>query len=68
MLELDPSVSDEEIRRAYRRQREVYAGESMAIAGLYSPEGLATVQGVSAGAVCDGGVVWASFTLVLFSP
>jgi flagellar biosynthesis protein FlhG len=44
MLELEPGASDEEIRRAHRRQREVYAGESMAVAGLYSPDGLAQVQ------------------------
>ena len=44
VLELEPGASDEEIRRAHRRQREVYAGESMAVAGLYSPGGLTLVQ------------------------
>jgi flagellar biosynthesis protein FlhG len=44
MLELDPGASDEEIRRAHRRAREMYAPESMAIAGLYSPVALETVQ------------------------
>jgi flagellar biosynthesis protein FlhG len=44
VLELDPSATDEEIRRAHRRQREIYAPESMAIAGLYSAEALAAVQ------------------------
>ncbi len=44
VLELDPSASDEEIRRAHRRQREIYAPESMAIAGLYAREGLLAVQ------------------------
>ncbi len=39
VLELDPSASDEEIRRAHRRQRDIYAPESMAIAGLYAREG-----------------------------
>lgn len=44
VLELEPGASDEEIRRAYRRQREIYAGESMAVAGLYGPAGLSVVQ------------------------
>ena len=44
VLELESGASDEEIRRAHRRQREVYAGESMAVAGLYSPAGLTLVQ------------------------
>ncbi len=44
VLELEPGASDEEIRKAYRRQREIYAGESMAVAGLYGPAGLAVVQ------------------------
>ena len=43
VLELDPSASEEEIRRAHRRQREIYSHESMAVAGLYSPEGLDAV-------------------------
>ncbi len=44
LLEVDPGASDEEIRRAHRRQREMYAPESMAIAGLYAPDGLEAVQ------------------------
>jgi flagellar biosynthesis protein FlhG len=44
VLELDPGASEEEIRRAHRRQREMYAPESMAIAGLYAHEGLEGVQ------------------------
>ncbi len=44
VLELDPGASDEEIRRAHRRQREIYAPDSMAVMGLYTPEALAHVQ------------------------
>ncbi len=44
VLEIDPSASDEEIRRAYRRAKETYASESMAICGLYSTERLQQVQ------------------------
>jgi flagellar biosynthesis protein FlhG len=34
VLALDRGASDEEIRRAYRRMREIYSTESLAIAGL----------------------------------
>jgi flagellar biosynthesis protein FlhG len=44
VLELDPGASEEEIRRAHRRQREIYAPESMAVAGLYAHDGLEAVQ------------------------
>lgn len=44
MLEIEPSASDEEIRRAYRRAKETYAPESMAICGLYGAERLERVQ------------------------
>jgi flagellar biosynthesis protein FlhG len=44
VLELEPGASEEEIRRAHRRQKEIYAPESMAIAGLYAHEGLDVVQ------------------------
>lgn len=44
ILELDPSSTDEEIRRAYRRVREAYGADSMVVAGLYSKERLAVVQ------------------------
>jgi flagellar biosynthesis protein FlhG len=45
VLEIDPGASDEEIRRAYKRAREMYAPESMVVFGLYTPERLAnTVQ------------------------
>jgi flagellar biosynthesis protein FlhG len=35
LLEIDPAASDEEIRRAYRRVREVYGVDSMIVCGLY---------------------------------
>jgi flagellar biosynthesis protein FlhG len=38
ILEVDPGASDEEIRRAHRRVREVYAHESMVVRGLFSRE------------------------------
>jgi len=40
VLEIDPGASDEEIRRAYKRAREMYAPESMVVFGLYTPERL----------------------------
>lgn len=44
VLEIDPGASDEEIRRAYKRMREMYAAESMVVAGLYTPERLDVVH------------------------
>lgn len=44
VLEIDPGASDEEIRRAARRQRETYAADSMVVGGLYAPERLAVVH------------------------
>jgi flagellar biosynthesis protein FlhG len=44
VLEIDPGASDEEIRRAYKRVREMYASESMVMCGLYAPERLAVVH------------------------
>lgn len=44
VLEIDPGASDEEIRRASKRMREMYANESMVVAGLYTPERLAVVH------------------------
>jgi flagellar biosynthesis protein FlhG len=44
VLEIDPGASEEEIRRAYKRMREMYAAESMVVAGLYTPERLDVVQ------------------------
>jgi flagellar biosynthesis protein FlhG len=43
VLEIDPGASDEEIRRAYKRAREMYAPESMVVCGLFTPERLARV-------------------------
>jgi flagellar biosynthesis protein FlhG len=44
MLEIDPGASDEEIRRAYKRMREMYAADSMVVCGLYTPERLDVVH------------------------
>ena len=44
VLEIDPGASDEEIRRAYKRMREMYAAESMVVCGLYTPERLDVVH------------------------
>ena len=40
ILEVDPGTSDEEIRRAHRRAREVYAPDSMVVRGLFLREDL----------------------------
>ena len=40
VLGVDPSYSDEEIRRTYRRAREIYAPDSMVVSGLYNPDRL----------------------------
>ncbi|MBI5481291.1 MAG: helix-turn-helix domain-containing protein, partial [Deltaproteobacteria bacterium] len=40
LLEVDPGASDEEIRRAHRRTREVYAHDSMVVRGLFGREDL----------------------------
>jgi flagellar biosynthesis protein FlhG len=44
VLEIDPGASDEEIRRAHKRLREIYAPDSMVMCGLYAPERLEVVQ------------------------
>ena len=44
VLELDPGASDEEIRRAYRRAREMYSPDSMVVCGLFAPERLEVVR------------------------
>jgi flagellar biosynthesis protein FlhG len=36
VLEIEPSVSEEEVRRAYRRLKEIYAPDSLAIYGAYN--------------------------------
>jgi flagellar biosynthesis protein FlhG len=43
VLETDPGASDEEIRRAYKRAREMYGSDSMVTCGLFTPERLALV-------------------------
>jgi flagellar biosynthesis protein FlhG len=44
VLELDFGATDEEIRRAHKRAREMYAPEAMAVFGLFSPERLERVH------------------------
>ncbi|MEZ4400909.1 MAG: helix-turn-helix domain-containing protein [Kofleriaceae bacterium] len=44
LLEVAPSASFEDIRRANRRIRDVYGAESIAIAGLYDPASLEAVH------------------------
>jgi flagellar biosynthesis protein FlhG len=44
LLEIEPSAVDEEIRRAYRRVREVYGTESMVISGLYNKDRLGALH------------------------
>jgi flagellar biosynthesis protein FlhG len=44
LLEVAPSASFEDIRRANRRIRDIYGAESIAIAGLYDPAGLEAVH------------------------
>jgi flagellar biosynthesis protein FlhG len=40
VLEIDPGASDEEIRRATKRVREMYAADALAVCGLFAPERL----------------------------
>ncbi len=44
ILETEPGVSDEEIRRAYRTLKEIYASTSPVIAGLYDEQELADLH------------------------
>ena len=44
ILETEPGVSDEEIRRAYRTVKDNYASGSMVIAGLYDEHELAALH------------------------
>jgi flagellar biosynthesis protein FlhG len=44
VLEIDPGASDEDIRRSFKRMREMYAAESMVVCGLYTPERLDVVH------------------------
>lgn len=43
-LETDPAATDEEIRRAYRRVRDVYGADSMVVCGLYDRDRLAELH------------------------
>jgi flagellar biosynthesis protein FlhG len=40
ILEIDPAATEEEIRRAHRRVREVYGADSMVVCGLYDRDRL----------------------------
>ena len=51
VLEIDPGASDEDIRRAYKRVREMYASESMVVCGLFTPERLEVVHAAHRGGV-----------------
>jgi flagellar biosynthesis protein FlhG len=44
VLEIDPAATEEEIRRAYRRVREVYGQESMVVVGLYTRDRLSALH------------------------
>lgn len=44
VLETEPGVSDEEIRRAYRTLKEIYASGSVVVSGLYEPAELAALH------------------------
>jgi flagellar biosynthesis protein FlhG len=44
ILETEPGVSDEEVRRAYRTLKEIYASNSPVVAGLYDDHELAELH------------------------
>ncbi|HKE17828.1 MAG TPA: helix-turn-helix domain-containing protein [Kofleriaceae bacterium] len=44
LLEVAPTASDEEIRRAHRRVRQMYGRDSVAVSGLYTRDGLDALQ------------------------
>jgi flagellar biosynthesis protein FlhG len=44
VLETEPGASEEEIRRAYRRMRELFSADSLAMYALYDDERLAAAQ------------------------
>jgi flagellar biosynthesis protein FlhG len=41
VLDIDPAATDEEIRRAHRRTRDIYGHDSLVVCGLYDRERLA---------------------------
>jgi flagellar biosynthesis protein FlhG len=43
-LEVEPAATDEDIRRAYRRMRDVYGQDSLVVCGLWSRERLFALQ------------------------
>jgi flagellar biosynthesis protein FlhG len=44
LLEVEPTSSDEEIRRAHRRVRQLYGRDSIAVSGLYTRDALDAMQ------------------------
>ena len=44
VLETEPGVSDEEVRRAYRNLKEIYSSSSPVVAGLYDEQELAALH------------------------
>jgi len=44
LLEIEPTASEEEIRRAHRRVRQMYGRDSVAVAGIYSRDDLDALQ------------------------
>lgn len=44
LLEVERGASDEEIRRAYKRAKEIFDPQSMVVYGLFDPEGLEALR------------------------
>src|SRR5262249_36485078 len=44
LLDIEPAASDEDIRRAYRRVREIYGQDSLVVCGLWNRERLYMLQ------------------------
>ena len=44
LLEIEPTASEEDIRRAHRRVRQVYGRDAIAVSGLYTREGVDALQ------------------------
>ena len=44
LLEIEPTSSEEDIRRAHRRVRQLYGRESVVVSGLWNREGIETLQ------------------------